>query len=250
MFDTVEGVNASGVSSLSPPPLKGIQDFGSYVRGASFKAEPSMLAVPDSMAALFPGGGILKGSLLGIGPITDSCSVALALAGEVTKHRGWVAVSGLPSLGLAAAAEMGVDLERLVLVPAPGAKWLEVTATLADGFDMILARPGVRVAPADARHLAARVKQRGAVVVLVDPPGWPETPDLILKILESRWEGLEEGYGCLGGRKIDVELSGRRAKGRSRHRRLWLPAPPTRFGTEMPLDDAGVEMLGEEALSG
>ena len=197
-----------------------------------------MLAVPDSMAALFPGGGILKGSLLSIAPITDSCSVALALAGEVTKHRGWVAVSGLPSLGLAAAAEMGVDLERLVLVPAPGAKWLEVTAALADGFDMILARPAARVAPADARRLAARVRQRGAVVVLVDPPGWPETPDLVLKILQSRWEGLEEGYGCLGGRKIDIELSGRRAKGQSRRRRLWLPAPPTRFGPQTPLDGA------------
>ena len=234
-------MNVSATSSLLPPPLPGMQDL---VAGGLYRREmpgvaQSTLVVPESLSALFPGGGTRKGSLLSIGPIAASCSVALALAGEVTKSRGWVAVSGLPSLGLAAAVEMGVDLERLVLVPAPGAMWLEVTAALADGFDMILARPCIRVAQADARRLAARVRQRGAVVVLVDPPDWPESPDLVLTVVGSRWEGLGNGYGCLSGRRIDIELAGRRAKGQPLRRTLWLPAPPTRFGPDVSLRDTG-----------
>ena len=48
-------------------------------------------------------------------------SLALALAGPVTVGGAWLAVVGLGDLGLLAAAELGVDLERVLLVadPAP-----------------------------------------------------------------------------------------------------------------------------------
>ena len=51
----------------------------------------------------------------------------------------WCAAwSGIPRLGLVAAHELGADLNRLALVPDPGADWPEVVAALLDGIDPLL----------------------------------------------------------------------------------------------------------------
>ena len=85
-----------------------------------------------------------------------------ALAAGASAAGSWVGVVGVPSLGLAAAAELGVALERLVLVapPAPG-EWATVAATLVDAFDVVLAAPPRRGGLAMGRRLQARVRERG-----------------------------------------------------------------------------------------
>jgi hypothetical protein len=134
-------------------------------------------------------------------------------------------VVGMPSIGLVAAAELGVDLSRLALIPAPGDQWAAVVAALIDGFDLVLLHPPHRVGGGDARRLAARARERGAVLVLVDPPGWPEAPDIRLSVTASSWEGLGEGHGSLRARRMEVVAGGRRAAGRERRGSIWLPAP-------------------------
>ena len=96
-------------------------------------------------------------------------SLALALAAGPSAAGSWVGVVGVPSLGLAAAGELGVALDRLVLV-APAA---------AGGVGHGGRHPGRRVrrgagraCPArlragDARRLQARVRDRGAVLCTV-----------------------------------------------------------------------------------
>ncbi|NBH10575.1 hypothetical protein GTY80_45970, partial [Amycolatopsis sp. SID8362] len=66
-----------------------------------------------------------------------STSLLLALLAPATAAGSWAAVVGLPSLGLAAAAEHGADLSRLALVPRPGAEFPAVVAALLDGVDVV-----------------------------------------------------------------------------------------------------------------
>lgn len=204
-------------------------------------ADTRLIGVPGAMAGLFPDGGIRRGSTVVIGPSSGGSSVALALVAAVTGSGAWAAAVGLPSLGLAAAAELGVRLERLALVPYPGDQWTVAAAALLDGVDLLLLGPPARAGAGDARRLAARARERGVVMVVLDGGGpagafgWPESPDFRLAVVRSAWDGLGVGYGHLRARRVEVALSGRRAAVRERRQLLWLPGP----GGEMaPADEA------------
>ncbi len=97
-------------------------------------------------------------------------------------------------------------------------------AALVDGFDLLLlhaGRGGVR--SVDARKLVARARERGTVLVQLGP-GWEAEADLSLRIVEARWEGLDDGYGHLLARRVTLEVTGRGAAARPRRSELWLPA--------------------------
>jgi len=135
----------------------------------------------------------------------------------------------LPSLGLAAAAELGVVLERFPLVPSPGRAsgaggWGWVVAALVDAFDMVLARPPAHLNGADARRLTARARERGAVLVMAGS-GWPEPAEVQLTVASAVWEGVGYGHGRLQGRKVEVVAGGRGAAAMERRVGLWLPHP-------------------------
>lgn len=147
----------------------------------------------------------------------------MALIAAATRS-GWAAAVGIPSLGLVAAGELGVHLDRLALVPRPGERWAAVVAALVDGFDMLLLSPPVRVGMTDARRLSARTRERGAVlVVLASGSVWPVAPDLHLSVVSSEWNGLRAGSGYLRERRVEVACRGRRAASRERRKALWLP---------------------------
>jgi hypothetical protein len=215
MFATVEGMEAS---------VAALHLAGARSRPVT-RAETRLVEVPAPLAVLFPEGGIRKGVTVAVDPLSGGCSLALALAASVTGTGGWVAAVGLPSLGLVAASDLGVDLRRLALVPAPGEQWAAALAALVDGFDLLLVRPSGRPRPVEARRLAARVRERGAVMLVLDAPRWPEPPDLRLSVSTPVWEGLGAGYGRLIGRRLEVVAGGRRLGGRERRRSVWLPSP-------------------------
>ena len=153
----------------------------------------------------------------------------------------WCAGVGLPSLGLAAAAELGVVLERFPLVASPGRStgaggWSWVVAALVDVFDVVLARPPAHVKGADARRLTARARERGAVLVLSGAAGaWPEAAEVQLTVASAVWEGVGRGHGRLRGRRVEVVAGGRGAAARERRVSLWLPHP-----------DGGVREVADE----
>jgi hypothetical protein len=127
---------------------------------------------------------------------------------------------GLPRLGLVAAAEAGVALERLALVPHPGPDWVDAVGALLDGLDIVaVATPG-GVAPQLANRIAARARQRGTVLVAVG--AWPAA-DVALRVVAATWHGLGAGVGRLRRREVEVAVSGRGAAARARRARLWLP---------------------------
>jgi hypothetical protein len=196
------------------------------------------LPVLPAFDALLPASGLRRGTTAAIGArpgVTGAASLALALAAGASQAGSWVAAVGLGSLGLVAAAELGVVLERLVVVADPGRErdgWASVVAALADGFDIVLVaagagpgRGGGRLRAGDARRLVARVRERGSVLVAVggDLPG--ERSALRLAVTSSAWQGLGAGWGHLQGRRVTVEAGGRGEAARGRRAELWLPGP-------------------------
>jgi hypothetical protein len=183
-------------------------------------AEDRLLPVPAPLSSLLPGGGLRRGTTV---VVERGTSLLLALLAGPTSAGHWGAVVGLPDLGLAAAQEAGVDLARLALVPTPGAQWAAVTAALIDAIEVIAVQPPERFRPTDARRLAARARERGAVLVPVG--SWIEGAEVRLRIEEGQWRGLAAGYGHLQRRMVEVVATGRGAAARGQRLSCWLPGP-------------------------
>ena len=180
-----------------------------------------VLPVAPPLEPLLPG-GLRRGSIVAVEGAT---SLALAVLAGPSAAGSWCAAVGLPSLGLVAAAELGMALERLALVASPGTGdgWATVVAALVDAMDVVLVRPPTHLRPGDARRLVARARERGAVLVAAGR--WGERADVRLRVTARVWEGLGEGHGRLRARRVDVVAEGRGAAARPRLRSLWLPGP-------------------------
>jgi hypothetical protein len=131
----------------------------------------------------------------------DSVALALALVSGPSRSGSWCAVVGVRDFGVEAAHELGVDLDRTLLVPDPGDLWLDVAGSLVDVADLVVVRPPDVVSPRAAERLSARLRTRSAVLVSIGP--WPRA-ELRLRTEEPRWSGPEGGYGHLRSRQVVV----------------------------------------------
>jgi len=195
-----------------------------------------------ALGALLPGGALHTGAVYSV---VGSVALATALLAGPSAAGEWCGVVGVPGFGAEAAAGMGVDLARTVLVPDPGTDPVGVVDALVGALTVVLVGLPRRVAPGEANRLTGRLRQRGAALVVHVPhashaaAAWPRT-EAQLTVTGSDWVGLGEGHGYLSGRRASVAVQGRRA-GRAQHTRLWLPDaegrvrpvtdPPARLGT-------------------
>ncbi|GAA1401521.1 hypothetical protein GCM10009613_59990 [Pseudonocardia kongjuensis] len=167
-----------------------------------------VLPVPGPLSGLLPGGGLRRGSTVAVGAGSGAGSLLFALLAAASAEGAWAGVVGRPGLGATAAAESGVRLDRLALVPDPGIDVVPVAAALLDGLDLVVVagpeRAGLRAA--DRQRLAARARQRGAVLLALGP--WPGA-DLRLHCERARWEGAGRGTGRLRSRRVEVRAHGR-----------------------------------------
>jgi hypothetical protein len=192
-----------------------VKGFGRVHDGG---ARVRVLPVHAELAGLFPDGGLRRGSTVAV---RGSTALLLALLAEATEAGSWAAVVGHPDLGILAAAQAGVAVERLALVPHPGSRPGTVIAALLDGVDLVVVAPSVRLTDALARRLSARARHRGAVLLVTGPfPG----ADLELTCESGAWEGLEPGAGHLLRRQVLIEARGRGAAARPGRARLLLPS--------------------------
>ena len=182
------------------------------LEGAGSPGEVAGFGVPEPLRSAFPG-GLRAGATYAA---TGSLALALALLAEACSQGAWSAVVGLPGLGLEVATRMGLDLERTLLVPAPGEQWATVVAALAEIVPVVLARP-VRLAPSEASRLTARLRERGCTLLLTEPPAatWPGV-QATLHASPAGWRGLGAGHGCLLQRRLAVEVQQRTGR-RTRH---------------------------------
>ena len=75
-------------------------------------------------------------------------SLLLALLGAGSAAGAWCALVGLPSISAEAAAEQGIDLARLAIIPTvDAAAWATAVGALLDAVDIVAARPPPSLAP-------------------------------------------------------------------------------------------------------
>ena len=199
---------------------------------ASLLARDRLLPAGELLGDLLPFGGLQRGTttVVGPSPAPGSTTLALELLAGVSAAGHWCAAVGLANLGLVAAAERGIALERLLVVPSPGGpgRWQQMLAALFDGLEAVLFAPAGPVRPSDARTLSARTRERASALVVLDRHGyWSEPADLRCRVASSAWTGLEEGYGLLSGRSLEIEVSGRGAAARPRRATVELAGTGT-----------------------
>ncbi|WP_330272423.1 hypothetical protein OG205_36640 [Lentzea sp. NBC_00516] len=180
-----------------------------------------VLPVRGELAGLLPWGGLRRGSTVSVG---GSTSLLLALLAGATADGCWAAVVGLPQVGVLAAAELGVAVQRLALVPRPGSDPGPVIAALLDGIDLVaVACP---LPPSLARRLTARARQRRSVLIAYGP--WPSA-DVELTAESVSWNPLRDGAETLRRQEITVRSGGRGSAGRAKNVLLT-------FGTEEEIE--------------
>jgi hypothetical protein len=211
-------------------PAGGADEFGVH----------RVLPVLPELSGLLPSRGLRRGSTVAVASGRSALgsggtSLLLALLAAASRSGSWCAVVGVPALGVLAAAESGIVLERLALVPNPGPEWPTVVAALIDGVDVVvMAVPGP-VSASIASRLAARARQRGSVLM---PFGRWAGADVTLQVMHGRWEGLGAGRGRLRRREVTITARGRGAAARPREITMWMPgvttSPPTDSAPGMP----------------
>jgi hypothetical protein len=183
-----------------------------------------------AFASLLPGGALQAGSSYSV---SGSMTLLMGLLSSASADGAWCGVVGVPEFGAEAASRFGIELGRLVLVREPADAWLPVTAALADALAIVAVRPAARVSDAEAAKLAARLRQRGAVLISFGAL-WPGS-EAALAVTGSRWKGVGRGHGYPRERLVTVRSEVR--GGRARVAQLRLPgdtAPLTSVSDARP----------------
>ena len=164
----------------------------------------SITAEPGRVLGLVgpPGSGLTR---LGLSLLAAPSATGMVAVVDV---RGWLCPI--------AAWEVGIEPERLVVVRCPDRRpWLQVTASLLEGFPAVLAEVPTGVRDPDLRRLAALSRARRSALVLR-----PVSGDLPAGVLHLRvestgvhWEGVDRGHGALLRRRLTLRASGRGARG-------------------------------------
>jgi len=211
-------------------------------------SKEQLLTVPAPLLPLFPFGGLQKGSSIGFEGV-GSTSVALALAASVLDDNRWMAIIGFEEIGLLAASELGVRMDRLLLIATTGqADLVPTAAALVEAVDIIALCPRRRVGLRDARRLTARARERGTVLFHLDGgAGWPEAMHLNITAEPVQWEGLGSGHGHLRQRRLVIAATGRRAAARRRQVSVVLPGPGGPIASADD-QDLGDQNLGDQDL--
>lgn len=182
-------------------------------------ARDRVLAVPDPLGAHLPGGALARGAVVTITGRRGAgvVSTALVLAAAATKAGEWsAAVDPDGTWGGLAAVEAGVDPARFAVVRGgaegvPAAQWATVVAALLDGVSVVVAElPGhARIRTGDARRLAARARERGAVLALLvaDRRAWPAETTLRVQVDGGGWSIGPRG--ALRPRAVALSVEGR-----------------------------------------
>jgi hypothetical protein len=194
----------------------GVQEVG--LERAS-QLDGPRLPVDAAFESLLPDRGLRPGTLLQVTGI-GATSIALSLV-SVASQESWIAVVGIPALGLRAACELGVDLGHLVVVSDPGKQAAGVLGAVVDAFDIVIVSTHQARLPArEARRLAGRVRERDAVFLAI---GEWESSDVRIEGCLPRWHGIDDGHGHLAARSLEVSVTGRRSAARPNRATLWLP---------------------------
>jgi len=221
------------VTTAAPAPLpRRDPEARAHLREVAGQGRPVTLArdrsllVEGPLGDLLPGGVLQRGTVLAVEGTrgAGATSLALALAAAVTATGEWAAAVDLEgTLGVEAAAAAGVVLERFPVVRGVSPdRWATVVAALLDGVTLVLAEAPRHTRAGDARRLAARARERGAVLIALPVPGAHWVGDVALRLVAEGgpWSGLAPGAGLLADRALKVRVEGRGEAARPRRGEL------------------------------
>lgn len=209
-------------------------------------AGDQLLSVPELFHDLLPSGGLQRGWTVRLEGSSSARALAWALLSTATTAGRWVATVNVAGISLAAASELGVAIERVLVISNARAEvWSATLGALIGAVDVILFdAPHHRIPPSEYRKIASRCRERGTVLMELGTAQPRRSGrfagvgqlqyDVSFSVQPSAWVGLESGYGHLQARGIDVSVSGRRATGRQRQGSFELP---TADGTLRRIDN-------------
>ncbi len=221
------------------------------IRPLTFAHERTLPVHPVLVPAI--GSGLVRGqTVMCTGPASMSCAIALLVA--PTQRGSWVAVVGVPSFGVLAAADMEVALERTVFVDDPhhaGADSANVLGALVDGFDVVVTSADFLASLPSSlvRRFTTRLQSRGAVCIVVDHTRLVAA-DLRVDTDVHTWNGIGDGHGRLCARRVSVGVDGRRHRsrdGRPTRRDVWLPGLSGRLEEIEPADSI-TNVIGDSTV--
>jgi hypothetical protein len=181
------------------------------------------LNVAEHLREVLPDRGLVRGRIVSCSG-DAAMSLALQVVSRATQDGSWLAAVGVDHLGLVAAHEHRVALERLVVVN-PGdvvGDWVAAVGIAVEGFGVVLLNVPRGLSARDAQRITTRIQSRRAVAVCVDSTrrvagGQGFVPDVVLHTTTVAWHGIDEGSGHVRSREVCVEVSGRRVARPSRH---------------------------------
>jgi hypothetical protein len=225
----------AGLESIRSAALAGLvrraSDYAETATGTGGPGIHRVLPVLPELSRVLPGRGLRRGTTIAVLPgrswPAGGSSLVLALLAEASRSGSWCAVVGIPAFGAVAAAQVGIALDRLALVPYPGPEWPTVVAALIDGVDLVVSAVPTAISGSIASRLTARARQRGCVLV---PYGRWEGADVTLQVVRGEWEGLGQGHGRLRRRQVSISARGRGAASLAKEIKIWMPADSGRFG--------------------
>lgn len=187
------------------------------------QGETESLPVAEHLGALFDGRGLVRGRIVWCAG-DAAMSLGLQVVARATQEGSWLAVIGLDDLGLQAAFEHGVALDRTVVVGPMRTprEWISAVGAAVEGFAVVLLGVPRGVTAGDAQRLATRIQARRAVAVCVDCSRTSKvasvfSPDVVVHTATTEWHGIEHGAGHVRCRDLEVEVSGRRVARSTRH---------------------------------
>ncbi|MHB2028773.1 MAG: hypothetical protein ACYCPT_08150 [Acidimicrobiales bacterium] len=212
--------------AFSPPRPTLAPDLLATLRPVSL-AKSRQVPLGEPWSSLVPDGGLRRGSTVAVEAPRGrgGLSLALSLLSEASADGHWAAVVGVDDPGVVAMVELGVDVRRVLFVPRPRGAWAESTADLLDGVDLVLVRAPSRPGREVARRLMDRVRERGAVLIVLSEPRapWPLAVDLLFAVTRSQWTVSSR----LDARYLSVRVSGRGEASRGAECEV---AVPNRYG--------------------
>lgn len=190
-------------------------------------AAEQVLPIPEIFHSLVPGGGLQRGWTTRVEGGSSARALAWAMLSEVTTSGGWIATVDVSGISLEAAREVGVAIERVLIVTSPDrASWSATIGALIGAVDVIVfGAPAHRVQPREYRRMASRCRERGTVLVELASANEGQLQyDVTFGVELNAWRGLGQGFGRLQSRRLDVSAAGRRLPGGTRHGRFEIPA--------------------------
>ena len=185
----------------------GIETGAQFAQRVSARAEAGFGPIPvaPALASLLPSSGLERGGVYacaGDAPM----SLLFSLVATATSVGSWLAFVDVPRVGLMAAHEYGMALQRVMCVKSGGhtQSYAQVVGALVDGVDLVVVSSPACSA-AEARRIVARAKASGAVLIILGRAG-QFSPDVVLSSSTTEWHF----HTHASSRTMSVQAHGRR----------------------------------------